>query len=225
MIVLDTNVLSEPMLQKPDLLVTTWLAAEQHPLYTTAVSVGELLTGVRNLPAGKRRTGLLDAIETTLSVFSDRILPYDEPAARIYGEIQASRAGGAPPSVEDGMIAAILQTPRRRPRHPADSDLVPVVATLQTRFGIPVTVLDPPGRHSSELAGIASTRLHIARPKIAQAQLPEPVTYQHRGKIRSIHHPASGASSAAGRASNARMGGPPNPLGRRAQGPRGPSRA
>jgi toxin FitB len=109
-IVLDTNVLSEPMRQKPDLLVTTWLAAELHPLYITAVSVGELLTGVRNLPAGKRRTGLLDAIETTLSVFSDRILPYDEPAARICGEIQASRrAGGAPLSVEDGMIAAICR--------------------------------------------------------------------------------------------------------------------
>ncbi len=110
MIVLDTNVLVEPMRLKPDLLVTTWLAAEQHPLYTTAVSVGELLTGVRNLPAGKRRTGLLEAIETTLSVFSDRILPYDEPAARTYAEIRASRrAGGAPLSVEDGMIAAICR--------------------------------------------------------------------------------------------------------------------
>ncbi len=110
MIVLDTNVLLEPMRLKPDLLVTTWLAAEQHPLYTTAVSVGELLTGVRNLPAGKRRTGLLEAIETTLSVFSDRILPYDEPAARTYAEIRASRrAGGAPLSVEDGMIAAICR--------------------------------------------------------------------------------------------------------------------
>ena len=110
MIVLDTNVLLEPVRLKPDLLVTTWLAAEQHPLYTTAVSVGELLTGVRNLPAGKRRTGLLEAIETTLSVFSDRILPYDEPAARTYAEIRASRrAGGAPLSVEDGMIAAICR--------------------------------------------------------------------------------------------------------------------
>ena len=110
MIVLDTNVLLEPMRLKPDLLVTTWLAAEQHPLYTTAVSIGELLTGVRNLPAGKRRTGLLEAIETTLSVFSDRILPYDEPAGRTYAEIQASRrAGGAPLSVEDGMIAAICR--------------------------------------------------------------------------------------------------------------------
>jgi toxin FitB len=109
-IVLDTNVLSEPMRRKPDPLVVAWLTVEERPLYTTAVSVGELLTGVRNLPSGKRRTGLLETIETTLSVFSDRILPYDEPAARTYAEMQASRrATGAPLSVEDGMIAAICR--------------------------------------------------------------------------------------------------------------------
>ena len=111
MIVLDTNVLSEPIRLKPDPLVIAWLAAEERPFYITAVAVGELLVGVRQLPAGKRRTGLLAAIEATLSAFSDRILPYDEPAARAYAEMQASRrTSGSPLSVEDGMIAAICRT-------------------------------------------------------------------------------------------------------------------
>lgn len=71
----------------------------------------------------------------------------------------------------------------------ADSDLVPVVRMVQERFGIQVTVLDPPGRHSTELAEAATRRLHIARPKLAQAQLPDPVVYRHRGRGRSIHRP------------------------------------
>lgn len=72
----------------------------------------------------------------------------------------------------------------------ADSDLVPVVDLLQGRLGVPVTVLDPPGRHSIELADAASRRLHVARHRLAQAQLPDPVTYRHRGRERAIHCPA-----------------------------------
>ena len=75
----------------------------------------------------------------------------------------------------------------------ADSDLIPVVSLLQGRLGVPVTVLDPPRRHSSELAQTASRRLHIARSKLAQAQLPDPVAYQHRDKDRLIHRPVEWA--------------------------------
>lgn len=111
MIVLDTNVLSEPIRPNPDPLVTTWLASEQRTLYITAVSVGELLAGVHNLSTGKRRTGLLEAIESVLAAFADQVLPYGESAARTYAAMQASRrAEGAPLSVEDGMIAAICRT-------------------------------------------------------------------------------------------------------------------
>jgi len=107
MIVFDTNVLSEPLKSQPNAEVLQWIVATDEAA-TTAVSVGELLVGVRRLSAGRRREGLQAAIEQTLTSFSDTILPYDEAAARSYAELQERRRSvGAPLRVEDGMIAAI----------------------------------------------------------------------------------------------------------------------
>jgi toxin FitB len=108
MIVLDTNVLSEPLKTRPDERVLTWLSSLDDVAAVTAVSVGELLTGVRALPAGRRREGLLEAIESTLRTFAGAVLAYDEVAARHYARLQeVRRAAGRPLAVEDGMIAAI----------------------------------------------------------------------------------------------------------------------
>ena len=108
MIVLDTNVLSEPLTQRPDERVLAWLTSLEEEAGMTAVSVGELLTGVRALPAGRRRAGLLEAIEATLRTFAGSVLAYDEAAARHYARLQEwRRVAGRPLAVEDGMIAAI----------------------------------------------------------------------------------------------------------------------
>ncbi len=108
MIVLDTNVLSEPLRLRPDEHVLAWLGALDDETAVTAVSVGELLVGVRALPEGRRRAGLLDAIETTLRAFAGSVLAYDEAAARHYARLQEMRrATGRSLAVEDGMIAAI----------------------------------------------------------------------------------------------------------------------
>ena len=59
MIILDTNVVSEPMRRNSDPAVAAWLdqqAAET--LYLTATSLSELLIGIAILPKGKRRGGL-----------------------------------------------------------------------------------------------------------------------------------------------------------------------
>ncbi len=108
MIVLDTNVLSEPLKQEPEQQVLAWLTSVDEEVGVTSISVGELLTGVRALPAGRRREGLLEAIESTLRAFAGAVLPYDETAARQYARLQESRRAAGPPlAVEDGMIAAI----------------------------------------------------------------------------------------------------------------------
>jgi toxin FitB len=108
MIVLDTNVLSEPLKLRPDERVLAWLASLEEEAAVTSISVGELLTGVRGLPVGRRREGLLEAIESTLRTFAGSVLAYDETAARHYARLQESRRGaGRPLAVEDGMIAAI----------------------------------------------------------------------------------------------------------------------
>jgi toxin FitB len=107
-IVLDTNVLSEPLKQQPDERVLAWLVALEEEAGVTSISVGELSTGVRALPVGRRREGLLEAIESMLRAFAGSVLAYDGAAARHYARLQESRrAAGRPLAVEDGMIAAI----------------------------------------------------------------------------------------------------------------------
>lgn len=106
MIVLDTNVLSEPLRAEPSAQVLRWLAA--NPLaVTTAISVGEVLNGVALLPDGLRKTRLADAIHRAIQDAS-AVLAYDEAAARVFAEVlQARRSSGRPLATEDGMIAAI----------------------------------------------------------------------------------------------------------------------
>ncbi|MCY4152865.1 MAG: hypothetical protein OXE94_11615 [Aestuariivita sp.] len=52
-------------------------------MFTTAVNIMELHTGLEMLPDGKRKTKLWAALDFTLStLISARILPFDPPAAR-----------------------------------------------------------------------------------------------------------------------------------------------
>lgn len=106
MIVLDTNVLSEPLRAHPNPAVLNWLAG--HPLARlTAISVGELLVGVALLPAGARRDALGAGIHRVIAEASD-VLAYDAAAAEAFAEIRVARKqSGHALSVEDGMIAAI----------------------------------------------------------------------------------------------------------------------
>ena len=107
MIVLDTNVVSETVRAAPSPAAMHWLACQNEAFAITAVTIGELLTGVRLLPEGKRRNGLMVAIEKVLLRWAVR-LPYDETAARVHAAMrEQARGQGRGLSVEDGMIAAI----------------------------------------------------------------------------------------------------------------------
>jgi toxin FitB len=108
-IVLDTNVLSEAMRTRPDKTVATWLSGPYaDDAYTTAISVGEILTGIGMLPRGKRRDRLRQITERLLEELKDRVLAYDTHAATIYAQLhEKRRIAGRPLSVEDGMIASI----------------------------------------------------------------------------------------------------------------------
>ena len=110
MILLDTNVLSELMRPTPASAVTAWLGAvEDIPFATTAITLGEILFGLRRLPGGERRQDLEQRfLALTGPDGGLPVLAYDEAAAHSYGEIatQRQRAGR---SVQpcDIMIAAI----------------------------------------------------------------------------------------------------------------------
>ena len=111
MIVIDTNVLSEPLRTRPEPRVLAWLSTVSGEVGFTSISVGEILTGVRRLPAGRRRDGLLAEVERSFGTYAALVLLYDEPAARTYAAMNESRrVAGHPLSVEDGMIAAICRS-------------------------------------------------------------------------------------------------------------------
>ena len=115
MIVLDTNVLSESLKPVPSGVVPRWLAAQaRSAVFTTTITLAEVLYGVEALPPGKRRTRWLAAVERMFAEeFSGRILPFDEAAARVFAELVASRdAAGRPISQFDAMIAAIARSRR-----------------------------------------------------------------------------------------------------------------
>lgn len=112
MILLDTNVVSEVMKARPAEAVVGWLNAQpSEKLFVSAVTIGEIAYGLSILPDGKRRAGLRDRFERFIALaFDQRVLGYDERAARIYGEMMGERrAVGRPMSVPDGQIAAIAR--------------------------------------------------------------------------------------------------------------------
>jgi predicted nucleic acid-binding protein len=115
MILLDTNVVSEPMRQKPDPNVLAWLDAQAaESLYLTAVSLAELLLGIESLPAGRRRKVLASALDKQIvALFGERIVPFDVGAAQSFGKIvTTARRRGHLISVPDAQIAAIAATRR-----------------------------------------------------------------------------------------------------------------
>jgi predicted nucleic acid-binding protein len=112
MILLDTNVVSEVMKTQPAEAVVAWLnGQDSERLYVSAVTIGEITYGLRILPDGKRRSGLRERFERfVVLAFDQRVLAYDESAARVYGELMGDRKElGLPMSVPDGQIAAIAR--------------------------------------------------------------------------------------------------------------------
>jgi predicted nucleic acid-binding protein len=113
MIVVDTNVISEPISLRPNKTVVRWLDRQRAPdLFLASTSLAEALTGIMLLPDGPRKTGLLNGLEgIVVGRFGDRILPFDERAARAYARIYSqARARGIAISMPDCEIAAIAET-------------------------------------------------------------------------------------------------------------------
>ena len=113
MIILDTNVISEPQRKMPDQLVVEWL--DEQPLETlflSAITLAELRFGMSSLPAGKRRDSLLDNLENrVLPLFTGRVLSFDSAASESYAALMAkAKSSGLAISTADGYIAAIAAT-------------------------------------------------------------------------------------------------------------------
>jgi predicted nucleic acid-binding protein len=110
MILLDTNVISEPQRQKPNARVLDWLDAQAlETLYLSTITVAELRAGIALMPAGKRRDSLHANLEKRLlPMFANRVLSFDMACTKTYAELLAkSRAAGLAVDAADAFIAAV----------------------------------------------------------------------------------------------------------------------
>ena len=109
MIMLDTNVLSEFMRKVPEPKVLDWFARQRvSELSVSAITVAEITRGLSRLPAGKRRTALMESFDGFMEdAFKERVISFDEAAAQEYGPMAASREkAGFNTDTVDLMIAA-----------------------------------------------------------------------------------------------------------------------
>jgi hypothetical protein len=109
MIILDTNVLSEPLKSRPDPKVLAWLDAQAaETLFMTTISYAEFRFGVLRMPDGKRKNDLAAQIERVMEVFKHRTLEFNVNAAEHLAQIAADGEKiGKPATAPDAYIAAI----------------------------------------------------------------------------------------------------------------------
>ncbi len=115
MILLDTNVVSEPLKATGNLNVLAWIDAQViETLYLSTISLAELRFGIAALPEGRRRDALHFSFEQRiLPLFAGRILPFDDPASQSYAMLRSrARAAGLAIAPADGYIAAIAVSHR-----------------------------------------------------------------------------------------------------------------
>jgi predicted nucleic acid-binding protein len=114
-ILVDTNVVSEPMKTRGDKRVVAWLDRQRiETLFISTITVSEILFGVAALPAGRRRGKLNETFEREIErLFESRILSFDLAAARAYAILMSgARARGLSIPMADGQIAAIASANR-----------------------------------------------------------------------------------------------------------------
>ncbi len=110
MIALDTNVLSALMRAEPDATVVEWLDRQPaESIWTTAVTVFEIRTGIELLAPSRRRRRLESAFERLITEKLDgRVLSFDTTAADAAGNLAArQQRAGRSIEIRDAQIAGI----------------------------------------------------------------------------------------------------------------------
>jgi hypothetical protein len=109
-IILDTNVLSALMRDRPDTAVITWLDEQPtESIWTTAITVLEVRAGLELLRASRRRTQLELAFDQLLRDDLDgRVLAFDTAGANAACiAVAAAQRRGRPAEIRDCQIAGI----------------------------------------------------------------------------------------------------------------------
>jgi predicted nucleic acid-binding protein len=102
----DTNVLSELIREKPDQNVTQWYQSiPSNHIFISVLTLGELRKGVEILPDSKRKQRLILWLEIdVIAYFKDNMLLIDKDIAEKWGYLQAHRKNPTP--IIDTLLAA-----------------------------------------------------------------------------------------------------------------------
>ncbi|HYM77362.1 MAG TPA: type II toxin-antitoxin system VapC family toxin [Candidatus Dormibacteraeota bacterium] len=112
MIILDTNVVSELMRPAPERRVLHWFTSQSaEDVHITAITMAEILYAIELISSGRRRDVVRAGADKMFGdVFADRILTFEDRAARAFSQIASSRRRQAKPmSGVDAQIAAIAR--------------------------------------------------------------------------------------------------------------------
>jgi toxin FitB len=111
---LDTNVISNVVKPNPSPALLAWMAEQNDiDLFISALTVAEIQRGLLEKPKRKKRA-LLEAWfngpEGPQALFAGRVLPFDEKAALVWGQLMAEGTTKARPrGALDMIIAAIAE--------------------------------------------------------------------------------------------------------------------
>ena len=98
---LDTNIISNTIKPLPSEALLKWLGEQtDDSLFISSLSLAEIWRGIVEKPTGKKRRELeawFSGAEGPQAIFRGRVLPFDENAALIWGDLMAagSAAGRA----------------------------------------------------------------------------------------------------------------------------------
>jgi tRNA(fMet)-specific endonuclease VapC len=107
---LDTNVLSDPVRDRPDPGIAAGFSQHSSEIAASSVSWHEMWYGCDRLPPGRRRDRIAAYLTGVIEVGMP-ILPYDARAAAWHGhERYRMEAAGQTRPFADGQIAAIAAT-------------------------------------------------------------------------------------------------------------------
>lgn len=112
---LDTNILRNITRPEPSASLLTWMVEKADAdLFIASLTIAEIRRGKLEKPIGKKRAALekwFAGNEGPQSLFAGRILPFDEKAALVWGELMAQgKAAGRPRSALDTIVAAVAQS-------------------------------------------------------------------------------------------------------------------
>lgn len=103
----DTNVISEPLVKKPSSKVIDWLTIHDDEYLISAVTLEEMRYGAERMPMGKRREAILAAVDSLGNDYRDRIVPFGIDEANECGRMRAQAVSkGNNVYIADIMIAA-----------------------------------------------------------------------------------------------------------------------